>query len=244
MRLLVTSDLHYRLPAYDWLSGVAPGYDAVAVAGDLLDIASPVPVDAQIVVVNRYLSGIAESTTLLVASGNHDLDGPGTHGEQTAAWLRVPRAGHLVTDGQSIDLDGMRFTVCPWWDGPVTRQEVGRQLREAVPPPGLRWAWVYHAPPAGTPLCTDRHRSFPDLDLAGWIDELHPDLVLCGHIHQAPWAPGGSWNATVGRTFVVNAGHLRSRIPPHVVIDTDRGTADWDGLEDQESVLLPWVSTD
>ncbi len=99
VRLLLTSDLHYRLPTFDWLAGVADQYDAVAVAGDLLNVASPVPVDCQIVVVDAYLDRIAATTTLLVASGNHDLDGPGEHGEQVAAWRRRPRQGTAITDG-------------------------------------------------------------------------------------------------------------------------------------------------
>ena len=238
MRLLLASDLHYRLPTFDWLVEVAADFDAVALAGDLLDIVSPVPIDAQIVVVDAYLDRMAGVTTVLVASGNHDLDGPGAHGEQIAAWLQRPRSGAVVTDGRNEDIGSVRITVCPWWDGPVTHDEVDRLLRSADPGQARTWIWLYHAPPAGTPLCQDGRRSFPDQDLAGWIDELQPDLVLCGHIHQAPWADGGSWHARLGRTVVFNAGHVRSRIPPHVIVDTERGVAEWNGLGDRESVAL------
>jgi len=238
VRLLLTSDLHYRLPTFDWLAGVAGQFDAVAVAGDLLNVASPVPVDCQIVVVDAYLDRIAATTTLLVASGNHDLDGPGEHGEQVAAWLRRPRPGTAITDGQSADVDGVRFTVWTWWDGPLTRDEVDRQLRAAAPPAGQPWIWLYHAPPAGTPLCRDGHRSFPDHELATWIEEMQPHLVLCGHIHQAPWAEGGSWHATLGRTSVFNAGNLHSRVPPHIIVDTREASAEWNGLDDWQSVTL------
>ena len=58
---------------------------------------------------------------------------PGPHGEQTAAWLRAgaPPDGQgerLHVDGASVDVGDTRFTVCPWWDGPTTRDEVGEQL--------------------------------------------------------------------------------------------------------------------
>jgi len=236
--VLITSDLHYRLPTFDWLAGMAEGFDAVAVVGDLLDVASPVPIDTQIVVVDAYLDRIAASCTLLVASGNHDLDGPGQHGEQIASWLRRPRFGTVITDGQTADLGAVRFTVCPWWDGPITRGEVDRQLRNAATGNEQAWIWLYHAPPAGTPLCRDGRHSFPDPELAAWIGELQPDLVLCGHIHQAPWTEGGSWHAQLGRSFVFNAGHLRSRIPPHIILDTELATADWNGLDDWETLHL------
>ena len=53
----------------------------------------------------------------------------------------------LHVDGDSLDVAGMRITVCPWWDGPVTRAEVEQQLIAARPPSGTPWVWVYHAPP-------------------------------------------------------------------------------------------------
>ena len=88
MRILVVSDLHYRLPQFDWLVEASQQADVVVIAGDLADVVSMVPHDVQTVVIARYLKRLAERTTVLVASGNHDLDGPGRHGEQVATWLR------------------------------------------------------------------------------------------------------------------------------------------------------------
>jgi predicted phosphodiesterase len=34
MRILLTSDLHYKLRQYDWLLGAGTGFDAVVIAGD------------------------------------------------------------------------------------------------------------------------------------------------------------------------------------------------------------------
>jgi Icc-related predicted phosphoesterase len=229
VRILVASDVHYRLPALDWLCEVSGEYDALVLAGDLLDVANAVPVHAQIVVLESYLARLAERTTVLAVSGNHDLDGPGEHGEQISQWLRRPRTGALYTDGQSVDLDGIRFTLCPWWDGPVTRSQVEAQLSAAAVDRPDRWIWVYHSPPAGTPLCSDGRRSFPDHELAAWMEAYQPSLVMCGHIHQSPWVEGGSWYGRIGSTWAFNAGHLRTRVPPYIVIDTDREVADWWG---------------
>ena len=96
----------------------------------------------------------------------------------------------LHVDGASVDVGDTRFTVCPWWDGPISRDEVGAQLAAAAVDRPQRWVWLYHAPPAGTPLCHDGRRTFPDQELADWIAEHQPDIVLCGHIHQSPWADG------------------------------------------------------
>lgn len=238
MRILSVSDLHYRLPHYDWLVKAAAEHDVVVLAGDLADVVSPVPIDVQAVVLGTYLSRLSEHALVLASSGNHDLDGPGTHGEQVAGWLHRTADLGVRVDGSSTDVDGVRFTVCPWWDGPLTRAEVDAQLAAAAVDRPERWVWVYHSPPAGTPLCNDGRREFPDHDLAGWIERHQPDLVLCGHIHQAPWARGGSWRARLGRTWVFNAGKQIGHVPPHVTVDTQAGTARWFGVFDVEEIDL------
>ena len=92
MRILLVSDLHYSLPQFDWVVDAASRFDLVVVAGDSLNIASAVPLDAQSVVVLRYLSLLDGATSLAVSSGNHDLTGPDGSGEQSALWLgRGPR---------------------------------------------------------------------------------------------------------------------------------------------------------
>lgn len=238
MQLLAVTDLHYRLPLFDWLTHAVDDVDVLTISGDLLDIATPVPYEAQSLVVASYLARLAESATVLVSSGNHDLDGPGPAGEQTAGWLRALDVAGLHTDGSSIDLEGVRITVAPWWDGPSTRDEVARQLEQAAEDRPDRWVWVYHSPPAGTRLCFDGRRSFPDDDLAAWVLEYQPDLVLCGHIHQAPWAEGAGWHDRLGRTLVVNPGKQIGKVPPFVRIDTDAATATWVGLGERQTVPL------
>jgi predicted phosphodiesterase len=74
IRILVVSDLHYALRQFDWILARAETYDAVAVVGDALDIASPVPLEAQIVAVRTTLTELGRRTRLLLCSGNHDLD--------------------------------------------------------------------------------------------------------------------------------------------------------------------------
>jgi Icc-related predicted phosphoesterase len=238
VRILVVSDLHYRLPHYDWLLKRAPDVDAVAVVGDLADVVNAVPHSVQVVVLEKYLGDLAQITRVLAASGNHDLDGPGEHGEQAASWLRSVAGERLHVDGASVDVGGTRFTICPWWDGPLTRQAVADQLAAAAVDRPARWVWLYHSPPAGTVLCRDGRREFPDHDLAGWIDEYAPDIVMCGHIHQAPWVDGGSWYARLGRTWVFNAGKQLGPVPAHITLDLEAGTADWCGVDESDSITL------
>jgi Icc-related predicted phosphoesterase len=245
MRLLCTSDIHYRLPQLDWLLAQAADVDVVVLPGDHLQVMGSAPLAAQVVVVSKYLARLAERAVVLASSGNHDLDGPGALGEQTAGWLRRLRADALHVDGESLDVDGVRFTVCPWWDGPRTRDLVEAQLIDAAAGRPDRWVWAYHSPPAGTRLCTTGAREFPEEDLAGWIDRWRPDIVVCGHIHQAPWVDGGGWVDQLGTTWVFNAGHQPGSVPAHIVIDLDAGTAEWNAppLRDDVDLTVPLVSS-
>jgi Icc-related predicted phosphoesterase len=223
----------------------AADVDLVVIPGDMLQVVGAAPLDVQIVVVSKYLRAMAERTLVLASSGNHDLDGPGETGEQATAWLRELAGDQLVVDGGSIDVDGVRFTVCPWWDGPQTKRLVDEQLAAAaVDRPG-RWIWVYHSPPSDSPLCNTGERSFPDPDLADWIDRWNPDLVVCGHIHQAPWVAGGSWFDRRGSTWLVNAGHQPGPMPAHVVIDLDPvsgdAAAEWVALPERVLVDMPFA---
>jgi len=238
VRLLCTADLHYRLPQLDWLVDQAGDFDAVVLPGDHLQVVGAAPLEVQIVVIRKYLERLAERTHVLTSSGNHDLDGPGPTGEQAAGWLADLAIDGVTADGRSTDIADTRFTMCPWWDGPATRELVEAQLAQAAHDRPARWVWIYHSPPAGTRLCTTGNKEFPDADLAGWIDRWSPDLVICGHIHQAPWVEGGGWIDRLGDTWVINAGHQPGPLPAHVIVDLAAGTAEWYALPDRDRVEL------
>jgi hypothetical protein len=57
----------------------------------------------------------------------------------------------VLTDGEYVEIDDVSITVCPWWDGPHGRAEVGRQLARDAGRRRRRWIWVYHAPPDDSP---------------------------------------------------------------------------------------------
>ena len=238
MRILVVSDLHYRLPHYDWLVAAAAQVDVVAIAGDLADVVSPVPHEVQTVVLSELPRRLAARTAVVVASGNHDLDGPGAPrraGRRLAAPLRAPPAAPRRLQRRHRRHPLHRL---PLVGRPGHPRRGRRPAGAAAVDRPARWVWIYHAPPAGTPLCNDGRRTFPDQELADWIAEHRPEIVLCGHIHQAPWATGGSWHARLGDTWVFNAGKQIGTVPPHITIDTDAGTASWFGVFESETLSL------
>ncbi len=233
MRILLTSDLHYRLRQYDWLMRAAPDFDAVVVAGDHIDIASSVPGEVQIAALSASFAAVARRSRLLVCSGNHDLNARNAAGEKTADWLARLRGPDLAVDGDSLLIGDTLFTVCPWWDGPQARAGVEALLDAAAAKRRGPWVWVYHAPPHGA-LSWNGRRHFGDELLPQLLARHAPTAVLCGHIHEAPFKPGGGWAERVGDTWLFNAGQQIGEVPARVEIDLAARMARWHSLAGDE----------
>jgi Icc-related predicted phosphoesterase len=227
VKVLLVSDLHYRLRQLDWLFHRAAAVDAVMIAGDLLDIRSQVALDVQAVAVRAALRELAGETTVFVASGNHDLDGRDEAGEKVAHWTAPLGAIGVHSDYSSVPLGDDLVTVCPWWDGPRAQATLDACLAEAANRARRRWIWVHHAPPAGSPLSWDGRRAWGDDRLSAWIERFTPDIVLTGHVHQAPFVPDGGWVDRIGTTWVFNPGQQPGPAPARIEIDLGVGTAVW-----------------
>jgi Icc-related predicted phosphoesterase len=230
VRILLVADLHYTLPQLDWVVRAAPEFDLVVMAGDHLDISSTVPLEAQSVVILRYAELVRDASALAISSGNHDLTGPDAHGEQAALWLDEARAAGIPTDGDSLDLGDTLVTICPWWDGEIGRERVRAHLERDAARRPARWIWVYHWPPTDSPTSWTGKRFYGDADVRAWIEQLQPDVVLSGHVHQPPFKPDGGWADRIGTTWVFNPGRQIGPVPSRVEIDLGAGTACWESL--------------
>jgi Icc-related predicted phosphoesterase len=238
MRCLVVADLHYSLPQFDWLLSAAAEFDLVIFAGDALDVGSSVDFRAQIMVVKKYLSLLSGLTRVILCSGNHDLDERSAEGEKISRWVGEVRELGIACDGDSLTIGDTRFTVCPWWDGPLVKARIETQLREAATERLRRWIWVHHAPPASSPTSWGGKRFFGDVELVQWIERYQPSMVISGHVHQSPFIPDGSWFDRLGPTWVFNTGLQPGRPPVYIVLDIDEGTAFWLPAEGAQSIDL------
>jgi Icc-related predicted phosphoesterase len=238
VRILLVSDLHYTLPQLDWVVRRAPAFDLVVLAGDHLDISSPVPLDAQSVVILNYLKLLQTAGRVAVSSGNHDLTGPDANGEQSAVWLAAARAAGVPTDGDSLRIGDTLVTICPWWDGPIGRAALEARLAADAARRPARWIWVYHWPPLGSPTCWTGRRDYGDADVRDWIVAFKPDLVLTGHVHEPPFKPKGAWADRIGPTWVFNAGRQIGPVPAHIEIDLNAGSASWFSMMGVEDLRL------
>lgn len=237
MRILLTSDLHYKLRQYDWVIGAAAAFDAVVIAGDHIDTFLPVPSDVQIAALSASFTAIAQKSRLLVCSGNHDLNARNGEGEKTADWLDAVRSSALAVDGDTVGVGDTLFTVCPWWDGPHARAGIEQMLESASQQRRGRWVWVYHAPPEGALSWTGK-RHYGDALLPELIKRYSPTAVLCGHIHEAPFRIGGSWIDRIGETWLFNAGGQIGDVPARIEIDFTQQAARWISLAGIEQKAL------
>lgn len=237
------SDLHYDLRKLDWALDQAGDVDLLAIAGDLLDVGSAVPLDAQIAVVLEYLGRMASRTTTVVCSGNHDLDHRTADGEKATGWIAEASRAGVVVDGESAIVDRWLVTACAWWEGPETLARLETGLDGAAAARTGRWLWVYHGPPEG-PLSWTGSKHFGDPELPRLLDRHHPDVVLCGHIHQAPHAEGGAWFEQRGSTWLFNGGFQTGPVPAHVRLDLAAGRAEWWSASGEGATDLALVAGD
>jgi len=243
MRILAVSDLHFGLNQYDWVAAQADKYDLVIIAGDLLDLGGHLDLDSQITVVVKYLRSISAKTRLLVCSGNHDGDEKTDAQEYVARWLQRVRTAGLVVDGASSTLGDLRLSVCPWWDGPATRTTMQGFLRaEHAASPGP-WLWVHHAPPDGVGVSWTGKEHAGDAFLAGIIQELAPDFVFSGHIHNSPFRDGGAWASRIGKTWTFNPGHQLGAPPAYIELDLAKRSARWVSQAGDEEIALGGTPT-
>ncbi len=238
VRILAVNDLHYALPQFDWLLKQAAGYDAVVIAGDLLDIAAHADLDTQILVVSQYLARLAAERPLLVSSGNHDGDDKTASGEYVARWLKPSLGARLSVDGQNADFTALRATVCAWWDGPETRAIMNRHLEASRPEPGRDWLWIHHAPPLQSPTAWTGKKDAGDAHVRELILRWQPAAVLSGHIHNAPFHAQGAWADRIGATWVFNPGRQIGPVPAHLVLDWTAGTAAYSSMACEETRRL------
>jgi Icc-related predicted phosphoesterase len=232
MRLLLAADIHYNLRQMAWLEAEAGNYDAVILAGDLLDVTGHAPLAKQRRTMQEALRLIAARSPVLVASGNHDVDDAGG-----ADWLREVAGHHLFVDGSTVAWNGAAVTLWPWQGTGAAPLPHGA----AHDLPGLTRIWVHHAPPAGTRVgcCAKGKPPGGSAALTDRIRRHAPQIVVSGHIHDAPFRPQGGWWDRVGDTVCLNPGRQHGHEPSYIVVDLDAGELGWFSASAREHRPLP-----
>ena len=86
--------------------------------------------------------------------------------------------------------------------------------------------WVYHGPAEG-PLSWTGKRHHGDPELPRLLALHRPDVVLGGHVHEAPFVDGGAWSERRDDTWLFNGGYQRGAVPSHIRLELDDAAASW-----------------
>ncbi len=215
MRILLTADLHFKENWYRWLSERQAEFDVVCIAGDLLDMFSPVPLLDQIEIVTLRLRAMAGKTTVAVSSGNHDAVPPPS--EPTWYWFKDLVQPNILSDGQSRLFGDLLVTTVPWQVSESTARALLNAARKENPH-FKKWLLLVHE----VGRLDDEANLVREL-----IIEFAPNYVLAGHSHTLPYTRG-SWFQIFHATVVFTPGQLMTAPwPNHVLVDQSSGNAEW-----------------
>jgi Icc-related predicted phosphoesterase len=194
---------------YDWLVQNANHYDLVCLTGDFLDLVNFNQINSQLNMVQSALRRI--DVPLALCSGNNDSFSEPTAPANLhqAVWLGELRRAGVSLDGDAFEVGGIQFRTIGW--------------NAPIPHANADGIWLFHAPPARTPVSVASLGGDAGDEFLGEICRAGkgPALVLCGHQHH----PQQSVHR-VGRTWCANPGHYSgASMPNHIVIDTCAGKA-------------------
>ncbi len=98
---------------------------------------------------------------------------------------------------------------------------------------------VVHQPPRGVQDTLYNGESSGSFSLRRFIEEVQPDLLLCGHIHEARGA------GYIGRTKVVNVGELRKgfgAIVEIITCDEKRNNDNINNVNNINNISIEWIN--
>ena len=249
MKILATSDLHGRRDWYGWILTQASKFDAVIIAGDLLDKFAD-DLYAQVAFLGQWIVQMkATQPHLFLVDGNHDHNGQLASsglllkdGSQPNDFVReaslrecwmdelASRYGERCVAGGMVkrypELDNMIVTSLPYEpQGEHDHEKLMQQgsiLRRQMKL-GPCWIVLHHEPPPGK-LGAEENSSPA---LGQFIEEFQPRMVFCGHDHQAPFR-SDTCCEQVGLTYVFNPGHdPDGKQPCHIVLETKTMKFTW-----------------
>jgi Icc-related predicted phosphoesterase len=174
VKLLAFSDLHRDLAQAAKLVEMSADADVVIGAGDFASVHEGLEETI------AALAGI-ETPTVLVP-GNNETDG--ALREATAGWrsATVLHGGGVTIAGVEFFGLGAGIPVTPWdWSFDLDDEKAAVML--ALCPENA--VLVLHSPPFGHCDANGAGQSFGSPLLLRTIEERHPRLAVCGHIHES-----------------------------------------------------------
>jgi uncharacterized protein len=193
MKILAATDVHSHTDAFAQILADAGPVDLVLLGGDLTNFGSPD--DAQAIV---RLAG-SKGARVLAVAGN--CDSPQIDARLAELGVSLFRRGLTVESVGFVGLSAMPPWVRTMYHFSEAELadalETGRLQVASAP----RLVVLSHAPPHGTRADRLGHgRHAGSTALREFVDRVQPELVVCGHIHEARGID------ELGPTTIVNCG--------------------------------------
>ena len=215
MRLLGLTDIHGSRAAIERILSHVQKIDAILLGGDITNFGSPEDAEAIVRIAQAHCD------TVLAVAGNCD---------SAEIDDRLAELGVSVFE-RSVEVDGVGFyglsAMPPWLRSmySFTEEEIAEALQSGSSQLGSpeREVLLSHSPPHATTV--DRTFSGQHVGstaLRAFVEERQPELVICGHIHEARGTD------RIGRTTIVNCGQAArghfALITLHDEVDVELGT--------------------
>jgi Icc-related predicted phosphoesterase len=243
VKILLTADLHFHRPWFDWLRSEAPFFDLICIAGDVFDLEHPAGLLPQMIFLYTWVSDLGrQRTPVALCTGNHDLPPgislvrPGVsiastdlpvigHYAKATRWIQALKLDHqFAVDGDEKIVrtkSGESITVI------CCRYRADGRVDQWKPSTGKSLV-LHHEPPANSQLAIPKAGN-PELSLI--LEKLRPTWCMSGHVHFSP-GEQNQFFERIGNTICFNcrqnppADRLPAR-PNTIVLDTSAATAAW-----------------
>lgn len=115
MKILSVGDIHNRASFRRWILDQAPRFDAVCLAGDLLDMfdTDEAGLRRQAESTLKWLSAFPSGTRVFAVTGNHDAWQDETPAYDQGAWLQRARRPGVSVDGDVVRVGDITFVCYP-----------------------------------------------------------------------------------------------------------------------------------
>jgi hypothetical protein len=245
MRLLLTAELRYRLSWFKWLQAQAVHYEAIAICGDLLDVFHKEPLTRQAQRTAGWLRTLAEETSVIVCSGNHDtVDIPVERSSGAIPrWLTELDSIVTVDGATAVIRDRILLTSLSFIATSDQKRPILAAANRTREEKRLPWIVLHHHPPAF-------HQGIgpEELTAGRLLKQFSPDFWVSGRLYgQQPFLKRRGWVQRMDNSIVLNTPQLNGgpellegSFPNHIVLDLKARQLTWHCASqvDQESFDL------
>lgn len=225
LKILAFADLHGRVDRFRSLKLEPGDADLIVVCGDLHDGGGEEEARRMVEALSAFASASASASAsdlpVLIVPGNMDPRLFATRLWEEAGFISLHRRAYCHGDCGFIGMGGIVAREGRNPDNPARQYHRDEDVYESLSRAyeeisgARRKIVVTHQPPFGFLDTLYNGEPSGSVSLRRFLEEHQPDLLLCGHIHEA------RGEARLGRTLGVNVGELRCGYSALVELNDD-----------------------